>query len=236
MTVTINRLTYLHTIPAPPKRPVTRRYDRLVFLRARIADALKHYRPAPMRDDDPWTEAEAREALHIAVWLDPDLSDSYRVWLLAREQERRQAERYRIKWCRTLETDDLVQILALRLLQRVEALKPEQIRGYSGKTLRNLAVNETRQARERNVIQLSTLGDIQDQREDGETDVLLNDWLARALASLPEPERGVYTLIAGGFSQVEVSQCLGIPYRTVKRRVETARKLLEPWRADLLTA
>jgi RNA polymerase sigma-70 factor (ECF subfamily) len=127
--------------------------------------------------------------------------------------------------------DDIVQDITVRLLRCLDGLRHQAaIKGYIWRTAKHVIVSWMRRER-RYVLALSSEDEIM-QHEPAFTphfDEVLDvrtaaKTAAEAILNLPERQRAVMIMAAGGYSMAEIAQRLNIPEGTVKSNLYAARK------------
>lgn len=125
---------------------------------------------------------------------------------------------------------DLVQEVLLRIHERREQLREEdRFEAWAFRIARNALIDHYR--RHRPSEELPELAEPEPERVDQNAE-LLGAWLRARISELPDSYREALELIElRGLSQREAAERLGVPYSTLKSRVQRGRDLLH---ADLL--
>ncbi|HLT37231.1 MAG TPA: sigma-70 family RNA polymerase sigma factor [Enhygromyxa sp.] len=125
---------------------------------------------------------------------------------------------------------DLVQEVLLRMHERREQLRDEdRFEAWAFRIARNALVDHYR--RHRSSEELPELSEPEPETADHNAE-LLGSWLRVRIGSLPDSYREALELTElRGLSQREAAELLGVPYSTLKSRVQRGRDLLH---ADLL--
>jgi RNA polymerase sigma-70 factor, ECF subfamily len=126
---------------------------------------------------------------------------------------------------------DLVQEVLLRIHERREQLRDEdRFEAWAFRIARNALTDHYR--RHRPSEELPELVEPETDRSDRSAEIL-GTWLRSRIEKLPESYREALELIElRGLSQREAADQLGVPYSTLKSRVQRGRDLLH---ADLLS-
>lgn len=129
--------------------------------------------------------------------------------------------------------EDLLQEVFLRLHERSDRIgELERIDAWLFRVARNVAIDHLRRRGRASASEPSEPSESPAVTDDDHAARVLAAWLGARLAALPERYREVLELTEQqGLSQRAAAQQLGLPYSTVKSRVQRGRDLLH---ADLL--
>lgn len=126
------------------------------------------------------------------------------------------------------DTDDIVQSVMVKLLERRGEIEAESVRAWLFAVTRNAVAEYYRQRRPS--IDLDAFGDVPetDSSDAAERTIgALADCLDPMLAALPQPDADVLRKVdLEGVPQVALADSLGIPLSTLKSRVQRARTKL----------
>lgn len=129
--------------------------------------------------------------------------------------------------------EDLLQEVFLRLQERREPIgEIERIDAWLFRVAGNVAIDHLRRRGEVELVERDEPSEEPQVIDDDQPTRVLASWLSARVAELPEKYREVLELTEQrGLSQREVAEQLGLPYSTVKSRVQRGRDLLH---AELL--
>lgn len=130
------------------------------------------------------------------------------------------------------DADDLLQEVFLRLHQRVDPIgEIERLDAWLFRVARNVAIDHLRRSGRTSELEVEPSEEPPVVDEDQAARVLAA-WLSTRVAELPAPYREALALTEQqGVSQRDAATTLGLPYSTLKSRVQRGRDLLH---ADLL--